>query len=184
MATMRQRKKQAKLFSKRTFEEAVAKKKITKNTEKLINKAIKQGATRQEMKNIFAKEARKAENYAKTAARTDATRIENLARLNTYDESAKLLEDFDLLVIKIWNSIIDTKTRDSHLSMYGEEQVHDDKFSNGGKHPGDPDLPPEELYNCRCWLTTRIEGLEYLNNVDKEKLIKHLGELTDKILGE
>ena len=182
MATVRQRKKQARLFSQREFDRAAAEKRITQNTEKLINAAIKQGATPNELKLIFAKEARKAENHAIIAARTDATRIENLARIDMYNETAEFLDDFDVLVVKIWNAVIDGSTRDSHADISGEEQFHDDEFSNGGQYPADPDLPPEERFNCRCWLTTRIEGLEYLDNAEKERLITRINDLTSRIL--
>lgn len=180
--TTLQREQQTRLFAKRQYQAAKDAKAITKNTERLLNEAIKNGASPNDLKKLLAGEAKKAANYAKTAARTDATRIENQARNDLYGYSAEFLDKYDVLVIKIWNAIIDKVTRASHSLISGEEQIQDDTFSNGGEHPGDPDLPPEELYNCRCYLTTRIEGLQYMSNAEKNEVITQLQELSKSIL--
>lgn len=157
------RESQTRLFAQRTYDKQKDAELITKNTERLIDKAIREGKTPDELKKIFTKEARKAENYAKTAMRTDVTRIENKARDDLYNE----VFDLGANIIKMWNAVIDTKTRDSHAHMNGEEQLTDDKFSNGGKYPGDSNLPPEERMNCRCWITSKILNLNNIKSGNK-----------------
>lgn len=57
---------------------------------------------------------------------------------------------------KGWLSAHDKRTRykprdkGDHVILDGEEVKMNDLFSNGGKFPGDPDLPPYERIQCRC----------------------------------
>lgn len=55
----------------------------------------------------------------------------------------------------IWRAAKDDRTRDSHRVMDGQKQPAGQDFVTGnGSHlrfPGDPDGPPEEVINCRCW---------------------------------
>ncbi len=51
---------------------------------------------------------------------------------------------------KIWVSVVDGETRDSHLMTDGEERPLDRPFSNGLMYPGDPSGDAEEVINCRC----------------------------------
>ncbi len=54
------------------------------------------------------------------------------------------------LTIKIWVSVLDGATRDSHAGVDGEERPIDRPFSNGLMFPGDPRGSAEEVINCRC----------------------------------
>lgn len=54
------------------------------------------------------------------------------------------------LTTKIWVSVMDSATRDSHASVDGEERPIDVPFSNGLMFPGDPKGSAEEVINCRC----------------------------------
>ena len=176
--SVRQRKKQAKLFAQRAYDAAKDAERITRDTERLINKAVRGGKTPDELKQIFAKEARKAENHARTAAQTDVTRIENQARNDLYNE----LRELDVSIIKIWNTIMDGAQRDSHGDINGEMQFTEDNFSIGGKFPADPALPPEERYRCRCFLTSEILDLHKIS--EKQNLINIINERTDRMLKE
>lgn len=180
--TSLQREQQTRLFAQRTYEKAKDAKAITKNTERLMDEAIKKGASPDDLKRLLAREAQKAENYARTAARTDATRVENQARQDLYNYSADFLDKYDVLVLKIWNTITDGRQRASHDAMNTEEQLENDKFSIGGQFPGDPVLPIGEVANCRCYLTTRIEGLQYMSNDEKNEVIAKIQELSGSIL--
>lgn len=175
-----QRQRQTELFARRAYDKAAAEKKITKNTEKLLNDALKAGKSPDEIKKILANEARKAENYARTAARTDATRVENQARDDAYQAIAAL----NVYIIKKWDAIIDSRTRASHDAMNGEEQFAQDEFSNGGMYPGDPKLPPRELYNCRCTTQPEVIGLEDVSDEDKSAAIGEINALIEMIRGE
>lgn len=52
--------------------------------------------------------------------------------------------------IKIWVSVLDSSTRESHADIDGEERLLDVPFSNGLMHPGDPSGDAAETVNCRC----------------------------------
>jgi HK97 family phage portal protein len=52
--------------------------------------------------------------------------------------------------IKIWVSVRDDATRESHAEIDGEEQNINDHFSNGLMFPGDPTGEAGEVINCRC----------------------------------
>lgn len=54
------------------------------------------------------------------------------------------------LTTKIWVSVMDEATRESHASIDGEERPMNTPFSNGLMLPGDPNGPAEETINCRC----------------------------------
>lgn len=54
------------------------------------------------------------------------------------------------LQIKVWVAVNDTRTRDSHASLDGEERPINTPFSNGLMYPGDTNGPAEEVINCRC----------------------------------
>ena len=61
-------------------------------------------------------------------------------------------------VVKIWNSIIDKVTRDSHLSANGQTVRVDEPFTVGGQQlasPGDSSLGAtiKNIANCRCVAT-------------------------------
>lgn len=51
---------------------------------------------------------------------------------------------------KIWLSSRDARTRDSHLSIDGEERDMNERYSNGLMYPGDPSGDPAETIQCRC----------------------------------
>lgn len=54
------------------------------------------------------------------------------------------------MTLKIWVSVIDAHTRETHAMLDGEERPMDVPFSNGLMLPGDPRGSAEEVINCRC----------------------------------
>jgi hypothetical protein len=62
---------------------------------------------------------------------------------------------------KKWNTQGDSKVRDekkaNHVAMNGKTIPIKNKFrvAGGGlgMYPGDPELPPRQRINCRCFLT-------------------------------
>lgn len=56
------------------------------------------------------------------------------------------------LQTKIWVSVGDLYTRDSHLALDGQERPIDMPFSNGLMFPSDPNGDAGEVINCRCTL--------------------------------
>tara|TARA_R110000868_G_scaffold245626_7_gene502223 strand:+ start:11171 stop:13168 length:1998 start_codon:yes stop_codon:yes gene_type:complete len=54
---------------------------------------------------------------------------------------------------KIWVTMDDDRVRESHIDCGQQGEVPLDKpFMNGLMYPCEPDAPPEETCNCRCWL--------------------------------
>lgn len=55
---------------------------------------------------------------------------------------------------KIWQSIIDDRTRETHLDANGQRQKLNDPYEVGGaalQYPADAGGPLSEIINCRCW---------------------------------
>ena len=60
---------------------------------------------------------------------------------------------------KRWN-IRGINTRPDHQDLEGVEVMISESFDVGGsmaEHPLDPDLPPDQLVNCRCYLTPVVD---------------------------
>lgn len=54
---------------------------------------------------------------------------------------------------KRWISERDERVRESHVECDKQGAIPiEHKFINGGRFPGDPNLPVSEVVNCRCWL--------------------------------
>ncbi len=89
-------------------------------------------------------------------ARTAVTGAQNAGRIDRLHEA----EDMGIQVKKKWLATLDSRTRDAHADLDGQEVGVDEKFKvnvNGKMmeidYPGDPLAPPELVYNCRCTLT-------------------------------
>lgn len=82
------------------------------------------------------------ENRAKTIARTEVHGATQKATIEGYRQAGS--------PIKIWVSVTDSVTRDSHLRLDGEERPIDAPFSNGLQFAGDPSGDASESVNCRC----------------------------------
>lgn len=63
---------------------------------------------------------------------------------------ARAAKSAGLDVVKIWRSVLDGKTRESHQKVDKEWQEIEDPFSNGLMYPHDPNAPASERCNCRC----------------------------------
>lgn len=87
-------------------------------------------------------------------ARTMVTGAENRGRYDSYRD----MEDNGVVMKKQWMATPDDRTRPSHMDIDGEEQDVNHEFSNGLMYPGDPAGAPEEVWNCRCTMTTNIYG--------------------------
>lgn len=92
-------------------------------------------------------------------ARTMTTAAENRGRLDRYDD----YESKGLIMKKVWIATGDSRTRDWHLSLDGQEVDKDEPFVDGNgnelQYPGDPDAAPETVWNCRCSIRSHITGV-------------------------
>lgn len=62
-------------------------------------------------------------------------------------------EKAGILMIKVWMTLLDSHTRDAHITADNQSRSMDSPFSVGGEflqHPGDVNGSPENVINCRC----------------------------------
>lgn len=91
------------------------------------------------------------ENRMALFARTGITEAQNAGRI----QQMKDAEDLGVEVKKQWLATLDSRTRDAHRQLDGQEKDIDEPFeSDLGKirFPGDPQAHPANVYNCRCTL--------------------------------
>lgn len=107
-------------------------------------------------------------NYsgATRIARTEVTRLENLARYESMLEAQKR----GLNIQKQWIATKDQRTRDRHREAMLEVKDLDQRFSTECLYPGDPSAPANQTINCRCTMTTEFIGFK------KHDLEKQLDE--------
>lgn len=108
-------------------------------------------------------------NNAVRIARTEGHRIQCQSTMDACHKA----KDRGADVVKMWDSTLDAKTRDSHAKVDGEIKELDEKFSNGLMFPGDPSGGAAEVVNCRCALLQRARwalegGFTKMNNFTKE----------------
>lgn len=120
---------------------------ITKTTyDKLSNtfvESFESGETRRELiKRIQDVYDGYTEERATMIARTEVHGATQMANMEGQKQAGS--------PIKIWVSVLDNATRESHAFLDGEERPINDRFSNGLLFPGDPNGAPEETINCRC----------------------------------
>ena len=106
---------------------------------------------------------------AMTIARTEGHRIQVQGGMDACYKAKEKGAD----VVKQWDSTLDARTRDSHVSVDGEVRELDDKFSNGLMFPGDPAGGAAQVVNCRCALLQRArwavdDSFTKMNNITGE----------------
>ena len=97
-------------------------------------------------------------------ARTAMTGAQNRGRVDGYADAKKR----GVNVMQEWLATHDGRTRQSHLLIEGERVEVGEQFSNGCEYPGDPEGPPEEVYNCRCTLIPFLPDYDF-SKEDNEK---------------
>ena len=130
------------------------------NTKK-VNSEILQGILQGESVDDLSKRLRKVTEMNRASsvrnARTAVTSAENKGRMDMIHDA----EDAGVRTKKVWLSVHDGRTRDTHLALSGMEADPDEPFEIWGMqimYPGDPDAEPEMVYNCRCTMTYRVVG--------------------------
>lgn len=127
-----------------------------------VNAEVTQGIIQGESIPHLAKRLR--ENVGMTAkgsavrnARTSVTSAENKGRIDMLHDA----EDKGVIVDKVWIAAHDSRTREAHLDLDGQQVRSDEPFDSIlGKieYPGDPDADPANTYNCRCTLGYKVVG--------------------------
>ena len=124
------------------------------NHDRIINTithAILKGDDMGKIADKLKEVARMDESAAVRTARTAYTYAENLGR----DEAYHKLKDKGIPVRKMWNAVLDKRTRETHRLLNGTYANSNDMFGEGIldvllKCPADPNGEPQEIYNCRC----------------------------------
>lgn len=115
---------------------------------------------------------------AMRTARTLITSVQNGGRIDAFRRA----EGMGIELVKVWLATPDSRVRDSHARLDGEERKTDDEFSNGCRYPGDPNGDPAEVYNCRCTLITQVKGTPQIDLTDLSQ--RHSGLKRDYVEGE
>lgn len=134
---------------------------------KQLNSAVIQGIMQGESMDKIAKRILPVvdnnRNAAIRNARTMVTGAENEGRQDCWEQ---LAEDGAVLK-RVWISTPDSRTREAHLFMDGQEVDLDEPFVDGDGNqlnfPGDPTAAPETVYNCRCSMRVKVIGFRKSN---------------------
>lgn len=98
------------------------------------------------------------ERYARTAM----TGAQNAGRMEMLHEAQAM----GIGVKKVWLATLDSRTRDAHAKLDGQEAEVDEPFkSEFGDimYPGDPAANPANTWNCRCTLIYKYDNYVTLN---------------------
>ena len=138
--------------------------------EKHVRSAITQSLLQGESVPETAKRLRQVAEMNRSAslrnARTMINAAEQGGKLAEYEE----LAEEGVNIEKGWMATLDERTRDSHAEMDMEYVPVDEPFSNGLMEPCDPDGDPAEVYNCRCTLVSRIDGVSISQEERRDNL--------------
>lgn len=98
---------------------------------------------------------------ADTIARTESLSVLNEARQEAMSQVIDQAGFDRDSVRRVWNATQDSRTRDSHLAMDGQEVGMDEPFvTPSGEElmfPGDPSASAKERINCRCTVTLEFD---------------------------
>ena len=124
-----------------------------KNITRQILQGIVQGEGVEDVAKRLRTVAEMNIDSARTHARTAMTAAQNAGRMEQMQRSIELAAKFGEKVQKKWKSAKDSRVRRSHGILDGQIRDPDEPFEVDGKEimfPGDPQAPPELVYNCRC----------------------------------
>lgn len=119
------------------------------------------------------KMAKRMENVASMnraqAVRNARTMATNVRNRSVFDRGRDL-EALGFKVTKTWRTAEDSRVRDLHKAIDGEEVNLYDTFSNGLRWPADQDGEPAEVYNCRCAMELNLNDSGLTENEAEEIL--------------
>lgn len=127
---------------------------------KKLNSAITQGILHGDSIPNISKQLNSVTQSGMAAAIRNARTAITGAECAGRDESYRMAQEDGVDLDREWVPTLDGKTRHSHAAMHGEKRKVGEPFSNGCMYPGDPNGPPEEVYNCRCTEVAHIKGYE------------------------
>ena len=125
---------------------------------KKVNNAVTQGIIQGEsvekiMQRLREDLCTQNENKMRMFARTAVNQAENSGRQKQMEDAAKM----GIEINKRWMATLDSRTRDAHRRLDGQEVPYNKPFhSDFGsiRYPCDPAAKPADTYNCRCPMVT------------------------------
>lgn len=139
----------------------------------ILSDMMKKGMSEKEMAKMMESVFAMNEGSARRWTRTYATANENRALLDSYRE----MEKAGIKIRKRWIATIDKRTRDTHRAQDEEICKLEETFRNGLMYPGDQSTrDPSEYINCRCVMTSVIDGID--TSVLERNTKKIDGEMT------
>lgn len=129
----------------------------------IVRQGIIQGESVRDIANRLTRDlSAKNENKMLMFARTAMTEAQNAGRQQQMNDAA----DMGIEILKKWIATMDSRTRDSHRALDGEEVPYNENFSNDLEYPGDPAGDPAETYNCRCTMVSVYPEYEDRSKAD------------------
>jgi len=120
----------------------------------IVRQGIIQGESIPEITDRLCRDLSAAnENKMMLFARTAITGAQNAGRQQQMNDAA----DMGIDIHKQWLATLDSRTRDSHRKLDGQEVPYNENFvSLYGEieYPGDPDAKPADVFNCRCTIVS------------------------------
>lgn len=114
-------------------------------------------------KMVDAYENRALRYRAEAIARTEAMASLHEAQQQAMEQAVESGAIGRETVSFVWHATKDLRTRDSHRAMDKQRRPMGERFVTGnGAHlefPGDPNGPPSEIINCRCWREPDVDFL-------------------------
>ena len=120
--------------------------KLKKTISQEISRGIASSLSYSEIARNISNASNAPLSRTKTITRTEGHRVQQKSSADAAEEARSRGAD----LVKVWDSVLDGKTRPSHRSVDGEIKELDELFSNGLKYPGDPAGTASEVVNCRC----------------------------------
>ena len=125
-----------------------------KKVNNVVAQGIIQGKSIDEIADDLSTDlAAQNESKMRSLARTAITGAQNAGRQEQMNDAA----DMGLKVHKRWIATLDSRTRDSHRDLDGQEVEYNEDFESIFgylEYPGDPSGDPADVYNCRCTMIT------------------------------
>lgn len=145
---------------------------LKKSISQEISRGIASALSYSDIARNISNKAKAPMSRAKTIARTEGHRIQQKSSADAANEARARGAD----LVKVWDAVLDGKTRPSHRRVDGEIRELDEKFSNGLKYPGDPSGRAGEVVNCRCIRVHKPRwdaegGFAKIDNFTKEVMV-------------
>lgn len=122
---------------------------VNQTTKDITKRIIRDGLIKGDSTSVIADNlVEKIKEYSKKRAIT----IVNTEAHNSFSRGNFMSANANGFKYKTYITAGDSHVRPSHKAMNNQKRKINEKFSNGGMYPGDPNLPARETILCRCIL--------------------------------